>query len=370
MGSSQRNPRPTLAIAGGYSSGHVTPGLAIADWAGVHLPEAAIRFFGSAHGPERKWVEQAGYAFTASRLPPFRYQTLGKKIRIPWAYLAAARDCAVTFRKEQVRLLVCLGSFASAASTLAAMLTRTPIVVFEPNAFAGLGNRLAGLRADSFFVTSLWNPSSRRLGTTARLPLRPGMANPRVRTIPDPGRPLRLLVLGGSLGHGFLNRVIPEVLGAYAAEGETLEIRHQCGLEEPDEPIRQAYQANGIKACVESFLDPIVDSYHWADFALTAAGAVTLHELAAQRLPCMVFPLIDAADDHQTGNAERFAAYSSSPVINPQGWTREAILNPLKELRKSPESWEAHWVGMDRFFSSAEDSPWQQTLVRLWEQKS
>ena len=58
-------------LAGGGTSGHITPALAIADQIRLDHPDSEIRFCGTARGLESSLVPQAGYSFTSIRASGF-----------------------------------------------------------------------------------------------------------------------------------------------------------------------------------------------------------------------------------------------------------------------------------------------------------
>src|SRR5690606_26050547 len=120
------------------------------------------------------------------------------------------------------------------------------------------------------------------------------------------GRPFRLLVLGGSGGSPFLNARAPELAAALARAGIPVAVEHQTGTDAVA-AVREAYARADVAAETSPFLDDIAAAYARADFAVTCAGACTLAELAAVRLPALVVPLAAAARNHEEANARAAA---------------------------------------------------------------
>jgi UDP-N-acetylglucosamine--N-acetylmuramyl-(pentapeptide) pyrophosphoryl-undecaprenol N-acetylglucosamine transferase len=125
------------------------------------------------------------------------------------------------------------------------------------------------------------------------------------------GRP-RLLVLGGSLGARALNLALPQAL-ARLDPAQRPQVLHQCGRRGLDE-ARAAYAGAGVEADVTAFIDDMAASYGWADLAVCRAGALTLAELSAAGLGALLVPYPHAVDDHQTRNAEAFAAVGAAEI--------------------------------------------------------
>jgi UDP-N-acetylglucosamine--N-acetylmuramyl-(pentapeptide) pyrophosphoryl-undecaprenol N-acetylglucosamine transferase len=68
--------------------------------------------------------------------------------------------------------------------------------------------------------------------------------------------------------------------------------------------VRAAYERHAVRAAVSAFFEDMASAYRAADFAICRAGAGTVFELAAMRLPALLVPFPFAANDHQRANAE------------------------------------------------------------------
>jgi UDP-N-acetylglucosamine--N-acetylmuramyl-(pentapeptide) pyrophosphoryl-undecaprenol N-acetylglucosamine transferase len=127
--------------------------------------------------------------------------------------------------------------------------------------------------------------------------------------------PIRLLVLGGSLGARALNQTLPKALALLPEETRPV-VRHQAG-EKLYEEARAAYRAAGVSAQVKAFEKDMADAYGWADLVICRAGALTVSELAAAGLGAILVPYPHAVDDHQTHNA-RFLVAAGAARLMPQ----------------------------------------------------
>jgi UDP-N-acetylglucosamine--N-acetylmuramyl-(pentapeptide) pyrophosphoryl-undecaprenol N-acetylglucosamine transferase len=131
-------------------------------------------------------------------------------------------------------------------------------------------------------------------------------------------QPLRLLVLGGSLGARALNQALPSVVaGLQPVWPQGLEVWHQTGASE-EAAVRQAYAAQSVvlrNPRVEAFIDDMAAAYQWADLVVCRAGASTVAELAAVGLPAVFVPLPHAIDDHQTANAQALVQAGAALLV-------------------------------------------------------
>jgi UDP-N-acetylglucosamine--N-acetylmuramyl-(pentapeptide) pyrophosphoryl-undecaprenol N-acetylglucosamine transferase len=113
--------------------------------------------------------------------------------------------------------------------------------------------------------------------------------------------PLRLLVIGGSLGAQALNRLLPEAL-ALIEEARRPQVIHQAG-EKNIANLQQAYRNAGVEADVRAFIDDMATAYAEADLLVCRAGAITVSELAVAGVPSILVPLVVSTTSHQRDNA-------------------------------------------------------------------
>jgi UDP-N-acetylglucosamine--N-acetylmuramyl-(pentapeptide) pyrophosphoryl-undecaprenol N-acetylglucosamine transferase len=160
---------------------------------------------------------------------------------------------------------------------------------------------------------------------------------PDIAALPPPeermaGRqgPLRLLVVGGSLGARALNETVPQALALLAPE-ERPEVWHQAGGKMLEEACA-AYGRAGVAARVEPFIADMAAAYGWADLVLCRAGALTVAELAAAGVGSLLVPFPHAVDDHQTHNAAVLAEAGAAEIIQQHELTAVRLAERLRAL--------------------------------------
>jgi UDP-N-acetylglucosamine--N-acetylmuramyl-(pentapeptide) pyrophosphoryl-undecaprenol N-acetylglucosamine transferase len=318
-----------LAIAGGGSGGHVYPAVALAETIREVRPDLDLLFIGTAAGCEARIAPAEGLRFAAVPAAPFyrvgsleRIRTIPQVVR---GVLAARR----LLRSERIDLVLGLGGFASAGAVLSAWSLGLPTVLHEANATAGLANRRFAPLVDrvllGFAEAERDFPRSHCVATGT--PVRRALltvGEKRSAWTAASGRPFRLLVLGGSGGSPFLNAQAPVLAAAVARAGIPVAVEHQTGTEDLA-PIRAAYVRANVEAEAIPYLDDIGAAYGRADFALTCAGACTLAELAAVRLPALVVPLATAARNHEVANARAAAELAGVWWTTEETWSTSTL---------------------------------------------
>ncbi|NBO96263.1 MAG: UDP-N-acetylglucosamine--N-acetylmuramyl-(pentapeptide) pyrophosphoryl-undecaprenol N-acetylglucosamine transferase, partial [Betaproteobacteria bacterium] len=164
--------------------------------------------------------------------------------------------------------------------------------------------------------------------------------------------PLRLLVLGGSLGAQAINELLPKAL-ALISRANRPSVLHQAG-EKHLEALQKAYQQVDVAAQLEAFIGDMAQAYAEADLVIARAGAMTVSEVAAAGVAALFIPFPHAVDDHQTGNAQflvqaqaawcfqqdRFSAEQLADLL--QALDRQRLLHMAQAARKAakPEALE------------------------------
>jgi UDP-N-acetylglucosamine--N-acetylmuramyl-(pentapeptide) pyrophosphoryl-undecaprenol N-acetylglucosamine transferase len=115
-----------------------------------------------------------------------------------------------------------------------------------------------------------------------------------------------LLVTGGSQGAGAINRLLMDAAPLIVRDVPTLQILHLTGAQD-EQAVRDAYARDHVTARVQAFLPEMAQALGAATIAVSRAGASSLAELAAVRLPALLVPYPTAADDHQFHNAKAYA---------------------------------------------------------------
>lgn len=205
------------------------------------------------------------------------------------------------------KVVIGFGSFYTFPVLFAARLKKIPIVLFEPNAIPGKVNRLfskwAKLSAVQFAEAGKWlegNITEVKMPTGKRDCIEHGSAREYFYLSPET---FTFLVFGGSQGAESINRLFSEA--ACRLKGETsFQVIHVTGKTAPAEKLRRMYAAAGIPACVKAFEERMDLAWSAASVVICRSGAATVAEQITYAVPGILVPFPEAADDHQTKNAQ------------------------------------------------------------------
>ncbi len=239
--------------------------------------------------------------------------------------------------------IVGFGGYPTVAPALAARLPgrRPPLILHEQNGVLGRANRFLCGGADTLALSLAGTervPAKVHSVVTGN-PVRSAiMALAHAGYTPPGNGPIRLLVLGGSLGARVFSDIVPSALRALP---DTLRARltvvQQCREEDLDR-VTAAYRQAGVQAELATFFTDVADRLRAAHLVIARAGASTVAELAVAGRPSILVPLPGAIDDHQTANARALATAGGAWVIPQPGFTATELAGRLAALLADPDA--------------------------------
>ena len=313
-----------LVMAGG-TGGHIFPGLAVAH--ALRDKGWRVHWFGGTGGPgqpsmESQLVPPQGFAFESIDFGGVRGKGLLTAALLPLRLLKAFWQSIQVLRRVKPDVVLGLGGYITFPGGMMGVLLGKPLVLHEQNSVAGMANKVLAGVADRVFTAF---PDVLKGARWVGNPLRAAFLNrpePAQRFAGRSG-PLKLLVVGGSLGAKALNEIVPQALALLPA-AQRPEVIHQSGVKQID-ALRANYAAAGVQATLTPFIDDTAQAFADADLVICRAGASTVTEIAAVGAAALFVPFPSAVDDHQTSNA-RFLVDQGAGWLVPQGQLAPASL--------------------------------------------
>jgi len=317
-----------MIMAGG-TGGHVFPALAVADC--LRADGWRVVWLGARTGMEATLVPQRGHAMAWIRFSGLRGKGLLAKLALPLNLLVAFWQSLRAIRAHRPDVVLGMGGYIAFPGGMMAALLGRPLVIHEQNSIAGLANRVLAGVADRILVAFPGAlPRSRLVGN----PVRDAIASvpgPAARFAGRSG-PLRVLVVGGSLGAAALNEIVPKALALLPPDARP-RVTHQSGARHLD-ALRANYAAAGVEGNIVAFIDEMDQAYADADVVLCRAGATTVAELAVAGVAAILVPFPFAVDDHQTTNARHLADPGAAILIQQRELTPEKLAEVLRGLSR------------------------------------
>ncbi len=309
-----------VIISGGGTGGHIFPALSIANELRALNPGTEILFVGAEGRMEMTKVPEAGYKIVALPIAGLRRKLSIENLKLPYKVVKSVHEAKRLIREFRPDIAVGVGGYASAPLLWAAQRMGIPTLIQEQNGFAGLTNKILGKKARCICVAydgmERFFPADRivKTGNPIRGTMRP--ATPQMkeeglrfyRLSPERSH---LLIIGGSLGSGTLNRSVMEWISEGCPGGENLEVLWQCGkyYRKSVEEFMKKAAAEGLGGSALAGVRPMdfigrMDlAYAVADAVVSRSGASSVSELCACGKAAIFVPSPNVAEDHQTHNA-------------------------------------------------------------------
>jgi UDP-N-acetylglucosamine--N-acetylmuramyl-(pentapeptide) pyrophosphoryl-undecaprenol N-acetylglucosamine transferase len=285
-------------MAGG-TGGHIFPGLAVAE--ALRERGWKVHWLGAPDSMESQLVPPRGFPLETVAFGGVRGKGLKTLVFLPLKLLRAFWQSLQVVRRVQPDVVVGLGGYITFPGGMMSVLLGKPLVLHEQNSVAGMANKVLAGVADRVYSAF---PQVLKKGEWVGNPLREAFLRQPAPEQRFAGRsgPLKLLVVGGSLGAKALNDIVPQALSRIPP-AQRPRVVHQSGAKQIDE-LRANYAAARVEADLTPFIEDTASAYAEADLVICRAGASTVTELAAVGAPALFVPFPFAVDDHQTTNAK------------------------------------------------------------------
>lgn len=331
--STRTETRPYVAIACGGTGGHLFPGLAVGQQllalgcdvvllvSPKDVDQQAVK---SAHGME---------VFT---LPAVAFQN-GNRLQFLMGFWNSFRSARKLFKQRRPDAVLAMGGFTSAPPVLAGRFRGVKTFLHESNTLPGRANRwLARIVSCAFVGFEQTRPllAARRVFVTGT-PVRSHYQSHDVEACCqalglDPMKPV-VLVTGGSQGARGVNEMILTALPLLAQRGPHWQWIHLTGPGDTQK-VAVAYDKLGIRAIVQPYMEQLAVAMGSATACVSRAGASSLAEIAAMRLPSLLVPFPHAADNHQFYNAQAFAKSGAARLLEQHEASPEMLTTIILDL--------------------------------------
>jgi UDP-N-acetylglucosamine--N-acetylmuramyl-(pentapeptide) pyrophosphoryl-undecaprenol N-acetylglucosamine transferase len=330
-----------VIISGGGTGGHIFPAVAIANELKNQNPENEILFVGANGRMEMEKVPAAGYKIVGLNILGIQRKFSLQNFLLPFKVIQSVLKARQIIKQFKPDVAVGVGGYASGPLLFAAGGRNIPTLIQEQNSFAGITNKLLAKRAKKICVAyegmDRYFPKEKIILT----------GNPvREQMIDIDGKRTEalhffqlaenkkiILVIGGSLGAGTINRSIEQGLAEIISNG--YQLIWQTGKNYFQKAMSAVGENNtgGIK--VFDFIQRMDFAYAAADLIISRAGASSVSELALISKPAILVPSPNVAEDHQTKNAMALVNRNAAVLVK-DAEAEKKLISTAFDLIKDP----------------------------------
>lgn len=305
-----------IIIACGGTGGHLFPGIAVGE--ALQARGHEVRLLISEKQVDAEASAKYGHLSFETMPAVAKPRTFSlRMVPFLWKTWSSVRRCKSLLREFGADAVLGMGGFTSLPPVYAGHQLGLKTFIHDSNARPGRANVmtrryctrvLLGLEAAKRFFPDCQT-------VTTGTPVRPEILHLPSRE--DAARQLDLdpakttiVITGGSQGARRLNELSA---AATAKLAEDIQVLHIAGALDFERVAGMAHGRAGHK--VLGFCDQMASAYAIADLIIARSGAASLSEIAIAGQPSILVPYPYAADDHQTRNAEVFAAAGAATLI-------------------------------------------------------
>ncbi len=316
------SPITVLILAAG-TGGHIFPAMSVARE--LQMLGAKVEWLGTPSGLEHELLANTEIPLHTVPVQGLRDKGLMRLMLAPFMLVRAFWESLKVLRRVQPDSVLGMGGFVSGPAGLAARTMGLPLLIHEQNAVVGLTNKLLfpfSVRAMEAFPSTF--PAAAKVSYTGN-PVRREIRSLRnsASLTNVSGRPLRLLVLGGSLGAEALNSILPELI--VSAPSGSIQTLHQTGRQQFVRTLQKTHR-------VVAFIDEMGEAYQWADIVLSRSGASTVCEIAVAAKPAIFVPYPFHKDRQQLRNANWLHAAGAAEVVEQHNLDVDRLMQVLTRL--------------------------------------
>ncbi|HOX55226.1 MAG: undecaprenyldiphospho-muramoylpentapeptide beta-N-acetylglucosaminyltransferase [Candidatus Omnitrophica bacterium] len=323
-----------ILFAGSGSGGHIFPALALAE---EFSKENNIDVFILKTGNEDidKQISEKGYKVVDFGLRDVSFAAFGKAFLSVFKLIYAFFVSFSIIARIKPDIVLGFGGYHCGPVVMLAHFLRIPTLIHEQNVVPGKANSILAKFVDKIAVSfpeSLKFFPSRKTFFTG-CPLRKEIIDVSL----DEARKefnikddkFTIFVVGGSQGSHSINSKFLESISQINNK-EALRIIHVTGYQDYDFMLKE-YARLKVDALVFAFLKKIGYAYKIADMAITRAGASTISELIALRIPALIIPY-PFAGGHQLINAEVLSRAGAAIVMEDSKVTAANLKENISSL--------------------------------------
>jgi UDP-N-acetylglucosamine--N-acetylmuramyl-(pentapeptide) pyrophosphoryl-undecaprenol N-acetylglucosamine transferase len=354
-------------ITSGGTGGHIIPARCLAEY--LSKENRKIIFFGDA---KLASYIKAGDAFksviiSSSQLKISPFFLMKAAMKISFGILQSL----YFFLTIRPKYLIAFGGYATFPLLVAAVISRTEIILHEQNSHLGKVNRIfakyakkialsfpetSGVSAEFLSKTIfVGNPVREEILALNKVPytLPELCPQPKVKEEKSDNKMgydvllksdfyaqkteeiknlFNILVIGGSGGAKIFSEILPKAF-FNLSDGfkEHICITQQCRRDLVRATFEQ-YKSFNISIVIDTFFENMPELIKESHLVIARSGSSSIFEFCAAKRPMILIPFAQAADDHQLKNARYLEQHGAAIVITEKEFTINRINEVLKNL--------------------------------------
>jgi len=346
-----------IVLTGGGTAGHVTPNLAL-------IPELKkagweIHYIGTENSIEEELISPIeGVVYHRVKSGKLRRYFDLKNLTDPFRVIQGSFQSFSLIKRLKADFVFSKGGFVSVPVVIGGWMNRIPVIIHESDLTPGLANKIAARFAKkvctTFPETLDYFPKGKAIhtGTPIRPELLKGDKTEGLALCGfDPSKPV-ILVMGGSQGSLAINNALRAILDKLT---KRFSVVHICGKGHIDQKLEGK---EGYKQ-FEYVNEELTHLMAMADIVISRAGANSIYEFLALKLPSLLIPLpLSVSRGDQILNARSFESQGFSKLLLQENMNDDTLYEAIIDLM----------LNKDRYIKTMEEKAMANSIHMILDQ--
>ena len=292
-----------LIVSAGGSFGHINPALAIIRKFQEKEPNLEVLYIGTHNRMEKDLIPKEQIPYEEIEVYGFT-KDMKRNLKNVFCLSKARKKCRRIMKEFQPDVVIGVGGYVTYPVLKAAHDEHIKTFLHEQNSIPGKSNKALAHITDLIGVSFKHSiPYFKTKGTiiyTGHPCGAQALQEPKIDKSKlglSSGKKL-VIVVAGSLGSGSLNEKMKCFLQDVSKEN--YEVLYITGANHCDEFVTETFPSNVI---VKPYVEHLAGLMKQADVVISRAGAASLYELIALKIPSIIIPSPNVANNHQYYNA-------------------------------------------------------------------
>lgn len=322
-----------VIISAGGTGGHIYPALAVAKKIKEKNKNAEILYIGTDNRMEKDIVPKEGFEFIGISSIGLKRKFSLKNIKAGLLFIKAISKCKKIMKKFKPDIVITFGGYVTAPVIYSAHKLGIKCALHEQNSIFGVTNKFASNFADKVFIS--FDSSKRFVEDKEKVVFTGNPCSEQAAKVEacskeefglSSSKKLVVIVMG-SLGSKTVNEKMKRLLTLY--NNKDYEVLFVTGKNYYEEYKNNKYTKN-IK--IVPYVDNMVRLLKKTDVLISRAGASTLSEISALRVPSILIPSPYVTENHQYKNAMDLVNKKAALILEEKNLDGDDLLRKTEKL--------------------------------------
>ncbi len=323
-----------VIVSAGGTGGHIYPALAIVEKLKQHHKDLEVIYIGTHNRMEKDIVPNMGIKFISLEIYGLSKTNMIRNFKNIFLIKNAYKKCLEIMKDFKPDLVIGTGGYVVYPVIKAAKKLKIKTFLHEQNSIPGKSNRALSHNTDlvgvSFKNSEVYFKSAKKVFYSGNPCATKAIEAEEIskKELGLTENKKLILVVAGSLGSSSLNEKFKTFLNLVG--DEEFEVLYITGKTHYDEFIKDTSFPKNVK--IIPYFDNLPRIMKKTDLIITRAGASTISEILALKIPSILIPSPYVANNHQYYNALDLVNMGVSIIIEEKKLTSEQLFVTITDL--------------------------------------